>query len=420
MAPPTFMTQGKYIQLLSLAKKLHACKNELLRYKRGETSATAATCITPMGGSHTGLSIATQSNPTKMERRLPKGEFYTTSEKRNSIKSVSSEPTLRTTKRSATPQPGRKKRQSDPTPLRTSFTKERIANAHKIKDEYELHIGQLAKGTTRGEYKAKKKKKKKLKSKTQVLPHNKGTQKSRKKKKKTFCTLPKHEVSKRITNIARCSKKWVLHKQEENAEYTFRSPHGAPHLTAWEGARNSGENEIVPVRVETKLQMSPLLHTSQVMEDPPVIASMRNNSSRKNNSTALSTQRGKQPRTKPSKSEKTSSEGTHPAHATNKRHNESAPKKEGPFSKGAQISRRITKRKRQNVTRKTAPKRSILHAPPTQQRGHDYQEGEKQSANQKTVKEFIKALNNSSVIICTKGHKTRPKRSRRKCLHTKV
>ncbi|ANQ07044.1 Uncharacterized protein PCOAH_00015250 [Plasmodium coatneyi] len=479
MAPPTFMTQRKYIQLISLAKKLDACKNELLRYRREEKTAAAATSVFAVGAGHTGLSIAAQSNPTNMERHLPNG-------KRNSLKSVTSEPTLGVTKRSVTPHAGRKKRHSDPTPLKKNISKEGTSNGQKIKEEGKLPTAQLSKGATFSEYKAKKKKKKKLQNRTQVFPHPQGTQKSRK-KKKTFCTLPKSEVRKRVTSVARCSKKWVLHKQEENTQYTFRSPQGGGDLTAWEGEHHSGDNQIVPVQVEAKLNLMPLVHTSQMMKHPLVIASMLKNSPRKKKSIPLSTQIAKQPLTKPSKSAKTSGGEAHPGNATNKRQNESAPKKGAPLSKGVEISRkklrsvsrctaqsakrtrlqlspsegslqkgislrgqrgtvgktigsthsrtkrpfpsrsslrvspqRRAKRKRQNVTRKTDQKRSLLHALPTQQRSHDQQDADKQMTNRKTVKEFIKALNNSSVIICTKGHKTRPKRGRRKRLHIRV
>ncbi|CAA9987069.1 conserved Plasmodium protein, unknown function [Plasmodium knowlesi strain H] len=485
MAPPTFMTQRKYIQLISLAKKLDACKNELLRYRRGEKTAVLPTSIAPVGEGYTGLSIAGQNKPTNMERRLPKSERNMAGGKRNKIKSVASEPTLGVTKRNVTPQMGRKKRHSDPTPLKKSFSKEGNSNGQNIKDEGVVPRVYLAKGATFSEYKAKKKKKKKIQNKAQISSHHKGTQNSRKKKKK-FCTLPKTDFSKRITSVARCNKKWVLHK-EGNSEYTFRSPEGGGDLTTWNRENHSGNNQMVPCQVKEKLDLMPLVHTNQVMERPPDISPMLSNSTKKKKSIPLSTERGKQPLTKPSKNERTSDLESHLANDTKKRQDEPAAKKGIPLYKGVEISRRKlrsvsrcttqsakhtrpqlsssrgslqkgistrgacatldktvgntqkrakrvlpsrpslrasplrnAKRKRQSVTRKTATKRSLLHAPPTQQRYLDHQDGEKQRANRKTVKDFMKALNNSSVIICTNGHKKRPKRGRRKCLHTRV
>ncbi|EUD64937.1 hypothetical protein C922_04669 [Plasmodium inui San Antonio 1] len=476
MAPPTFMTQRKYIQLISLAKKLDACKNELLRYRRGENSAPAATVpSTPIaagGVDHIGLLIAGQNNPTNMETRLPKRQRNMRGGKRNSLKSVASEPTLRTSRSIVTPQMGRKKRHSDPTPLTKAFPREKTQNQQKIRNKGELPRGKLAKGKALGQYKPKKKKKKKLQNTTQIFPHPKGTQKSRK-KKKTFCTLPKIEDSRRITSVARCSKKCVLHKQEEETEYTFRSPH-------------SGDDQMVPVQVQAKLDVMPLVHTSQMMERHSVIASILSNSPGKK-SIPLSKQRRKQQLTKPSKSAETAGEEAHHGNTTNKRQDESAPRKGAPLSKGADISRRkltslsrctpqsakhtrpqlgpsrgslqrgispkrprstvgktvtgtqsttkralpsrpslrasplrSVRRKRQNITRNTAPKRRLLCAPATQHPCHDHQDGEKQRANRKTVKEFIRALNRSSVIICTEGHRTRPKRGRRRCFPTGV
>ncbi|GAB65388.1 hypothetical protein PCYB_061200, partial [Plasmodium cynomolgi strain B] len=253
----------------------------------------------------------------------------------------------------------------------------------------------------------------------------------------------------------RCSKKWVLHKQEENAEYTFRSPQGGNELTTWEGVHHSGDNQVVPVQVEAKLNLMPIVHTNQVMEGPPVIAPMLSNSPGKKKSILLSTQRGKQALTKPSKNAKTSGEEeeeAHPDSATNKRQNESAPKKGAPLSKrGVDISRRklrsLSRRTAQSAksirpqpspsrgslqkgisprgprgtvgktvghtvgrsvgsthsrAKRALPSRPSLRASPLrsakrkkQNRCHDHQEGEKQKDNRKNVKEFIKALNNS-------------------------
>ncbi|KMZ94278.1 hypothetical protein PVMG_02504 [Plasmodium vivax Mauritania I] len=318
MTPPTFMTQRKYLQLISMAKKLDACKSELLRYRRGEKTAAVAATPGAVDG-HTGLPLAGQNNPTNMERRPPKGERDAARGKRNSLKSVASEPIIRTTKRSVTPQMGRKKRHSDPTPLAKSFAIEETPGAQKMKDEGGLPRRQLAKAATVGEYKAKKKKKKKLQNTTQVFPHPKGTQKSRK-KKKSFSTLPKMEISKR-----------------ENDEYTFRSPHSA-------------DDQTVPAQVEAKLNLMPPVHTSRVREDPPDMPSMLSKLTEKKKSIHLPTHGAKKPLSKQSKSAKTLGEEGHPGNATNKRENESATKKGAPLSKGGDISRR----KLRSVSRCTA------------------------------------------------------------------